>query len=106
MAIPLRRSLAAGMGEDWLQSYIATTWKRQALLRRARSLHALDGIATVWVAHASRVWLESLAVAAHPLQRDLQQFQARQVLGIDNTNRDIVVINDDEIVNAMTLQQV
>jgi len=27
----------------------------QALLRRARSLHALDGIATVWVAHASRV---------------------------------------------------
>jgi hypothetical protein len=49
---------------------------------------------------------EMRALPRQVLQRDLQQFQARQVLGIDNTDWHIVVIDDDEIVNAMTLQQV
>jgi hypothetical protein len=38
--------------------------------------------------------------------RFYSNFKPRQILRIDNTHRHIVVINHDQIVNAMTLQQV
>jgi len=37
---------------------------------------------------------------------DLQQFQPRQILRINNADRRVVVVNDDEIIDAMAFQKI
>ena len=101
MAIPLRRSLAAGMdlrGErlQKLDRYNVEALKLYS--GRAPSLHALQQFAIVGQALRLPHW-ETDAVA-------LQQFQPRQILRIDDAHWHVVVINHDQIVDAMTLQQV
>ena len=126
MAIPLRRSLAAGMGQfkrgeaEFTPSYCRRNCLGSARISRAGFRRRTETNFNLISLRSARI--ETLRKSSRSRGRarqhargmrspdhfcnDLQQFQPRQILRIDNTYRHVVIINHDQIVDTMTLQQV
>src|SRR5437763_11648306 len=99
IVIPYRRSFAAAIGGNSL--------KRRIVKTGARTLHWEFPRATRPEIFMLMLMLEhSCFDYDYEQEDDLQQFQPRQILRINNADRRVVVVNDDEIIDTMAFQKI